>query len=426
MLTGMAISETRPAEALPPDAVVGVVGAGTMGAGIAQVALEAGHRVVLYDLAAGAAARARDRIERGLRRRASTAGLDAASADVRVAGQLERLRSAAGLPALADVADLVVEAALEDLSVKQSLFEALDRAARPEAILATNTSALAIGAIAAATSLPGRVLGLHFFNPPPVMALVEVVAAPTTDGTVARTAMATMAAWGKTPIRCADTPGFIVNRVNRPFTLEALRAVEAGAGPIRAIDDAVRGLGYRMGPFEYMDLVGVDVNLAAARSLYEALGRPARLRPSPIQEALVGAGRVGRKTGLGFYRYDGDGRPTDLGGLPDGLDRGTMTGPTSAPPATTRPTPGADEVARRISLAIANEAFFALDAGVAPGADIDLALRLGANHPWGPLEWARDHGPARVLAELERLAAAGEARFAPAPGLRSAATAGDR
>lgn len=385
-----------------------------MGAGIAQVALEAGHRVLVHDVVPGAAERARDRVADGLRRRAAKAGLAGAPAEARVSEQLTRLERTDDPSSLAAVAELVIEAAIEDLGAKRELFSVLDRAARPGTILATNTSALSIAAIAAAMEHPERALGLHFFNPAPLMALVEVVSAPSTAPAVAESAVATMAAWAKTPIRCADSPGFIVNRVNRPFTLEALRALEAGSGRVDAIDAAVRAAGYRMGPFEYMDLVGIDVNLAAAGSLYQALGRPARLRPSPIQEALVAAGRVGRKSGSGFYRHATGGGPIEAAPLPDSIAGW------AALEALAGDAPIPAGVAERIALAIANEAYFALDAGVASAGDIDRALRLGANHPWGPFEWARQHGEERVLVELEALVAAGQGRFEPAPGLRAA------
>ena len=170
-------------------------------------------------------------------------------------------------------------------------------------ILATNTSALSVAEIAEATARPDRVIGLHFFNPAPVMALVEVVAPPLADPAVVARAVAIMTAWGKTPVVCADRPGFIVNRVNRPFTIEALRILESGAASVTGIDEAMRDGGFPMGPFELMDLTGIDVTLAAATGIWEGLGRPDRLRPSPIQEALVEAGDLGRKTGRGFYRY---------------------------------------------------------------------------------------------------------------------------
>ena len=254
-------------------------------------------------------------------------------------------------------------------------------------------------------------LGLHFFNPAPVMRLVEVVGAPATDERVVDWAMRLMSDWGKTPVRCRDTPGFIVNRVNRPFTLEALRMLEAGEAGVGAIDAAVREAGFPMGPFELMDLVGIDVNLAAARALYEAFGGEPRFRPSVVQERLVSAGRLGRKTTEGFYRYDADGRT--LGVSPEAEDRDAEE-PGARPPT--------DRIADRITLAIVNEAYHALGDAVASPPDIDVALRLGAGHPLGPFERvAALGGPAAVLERLQELEAVLGPRFRRAPALLSAA-----
>jgi 3-hydroxybutyryl-CoA dehydrogenase len=357
--------------------VVGVVGAGTMGAGIAQVALEAGHEVLLHDVDVSAIERGRERIRDGLARRAAKAGLPDDEARARVHAQLTRLRDAHSLDALGAEADLVIEAAIEDLELKRTIFGALDRASGADVILATNTSALSVGEIAAATNTAERVLGLHFFNPAPVMRLVEVVVAPTTAPEVADRASTVVTSWGKTPIRARDVPGFIVNRVNRPFTLEPLRMLEAADAGIVAIDDAIVGAGFPLGPFAYMDLVGIDVNLAAATAIWEGLGRPERLRPSPIQAALVEAGALGRKTGRGFYLYDAGIRRVPAPEFAAG-------GPTAELPP--------DAVVRRVREAVAAEAWRAADEGVADRDDIDLALRLGANHPSGPFEWAAADG----------------------------------
>ncbi len=287
--------------------IVGIVGAGTMGAGIAQVALEAGWEVILHDVDPAATERAREQVRHGLGRRAAKLDLDADPIDAWVEGRLAGLRDALVLDALATEATLVIEAAIEDLELKRTIFRALDAGAPPDVILATNTSALPIGAIAEATTRPDRVIGLHFFNPVPLMALVEVVPGARTSTATIERATTAMRDWRKTPITCADRPGFIVNRVNRPFTIEALRILEEGAVGVEDIDAAMREGGFPMGPFELMDLAGLDVNLAAARGVWDGLGRPDHLRPSPIQEHLVETGRLGRKTGAGFYRYE-DGR----------------------------------------------------------------------------------------------------------------------
>ena len=354
-------------------AVIGVVGAGTMGAGIAQVALEAGHEVVLYDVDEDALARGVERIQTGLGRRAAKLELDADSIDDWVDGRLAPLRTALTLDAVASAADVAIEAAIEDLDLKRTIFGALDREAPSEAILATNTSALSVADIAAATNRPDHVLGLHFFNPAPLMPLVEVVRAPGTDADSIKRASALMERWGKTPVVVADAPGFIVNRVNRPFTIEALRMLEAGEAGISDIVVAMRAAGYPMGPFELMDLIGIDVNLAVATAVYQGLGRPDRLRPSPIQERLVEEGRLGRKTGAGLYEYrDGQrGDPSD--------DLAVAGGGR------------ASEIVSRIEGAVAREAELALADEIATADSIDLALKLGAGHPSGPFESGRAH-----------------------------------
>lgn len=340
-----------------------------MGAGIAQLALEHGHEVVLNDVDEAAIERGHARVREGLLRRAARLDLDGDTAEDWVSGRLAGLRDAQTLDAMGAEAEVVVEAALEDLELKQTIFRALDAAAAPDVILATNTSALSVAAIARVAEHPERVIGLHFFNPAPVMPLVEIVVPGDTSATVVARASRLMESWGKTPIRCADTPGFIVNRVNRPFTLEGLRMLESGDASIETIDAAVRAGGFPMGPFELMDFIGLDVNLAAAIAVWDGLGRPDRLRPSPLQRQLVAAGDLGRKTGRGFYVYDQAAR------LPN---------PDLAPPggssAGSHPV-DAVSILDSIRAAIDAEAALAVEDGVATFADIDLALRLGAGHP---------------------------------------------
>ena len=361
--------------AAPAIGTVGVVGAGTMGAWIAQVAIEAGWQVRLHDALPGAAARGRDRVADGLRRRAAKHSITGDEAAEWVDERISRLTIELDPGAVAAGADLVIEAIVEDLAPKRALFAVFDAAASPATILATNTSALSVTAIAeAAVAHPERVLGLHFFNPAPVLPLVEVVAGARTDPAALARATSILAAWGKTPVRSADSPGFIVNRVNRPFTIQALRMLEAGEARVEEIDAAIRAYGFPMGPFELMDLVGLDVNLAAATAIWEGLGRPERLRPSPIQAWLVAHGRLGRKSGVGFYRHEEGKEPVpEL--LPNDVPPWPLEGRSLA----------AAEIVRRIRGAVASEAILARDLGVASESDIDTALRLGAAHPEGPL-----------------------------------------
>jgi 3-hydroxybutyryl-CoA dehydrogenase len=391
-------------------ALVAVIGTGTMGAGIAQVALEAGWRVTLFDATPGATDGARERIREGLARRAARTG--GADADSGVARLLANLTASAGLPDAVANAQLVIEAALEDLDLKRRLFADLDEAAVSDAILGTNTSALSVTSIAEATGRPERVVGLHFFNPAPVLPLVEVVSGRRSADWAVERAASIVEGWGKTAIRVADSPGFIVNRVNRPFTLEPLRLLRAGMGTIETIDDAIVGAGFRMGPFALMDLIGIDVNLAAARGLFEASGRPPRFRPSPIQEELVAAGRLGRKSGEGFYRYAA-GRP---------IGPATRFSADSSTPDPRAPAHlDASTIAERVILAIVNEAYRALGESVATEADIDRAMQLGANHPFGPFGWARRTGIHEVVVMLDALSDEDADTFRPSlPLLRQA------
>jgi 3-hydroxybutyryl-CoA dehydrogenase len=345
--------------------IVGIVGAGVMGAGIAQVALEAGWEVVLHDVDADAIDRARERVRDGLARRAAKLDLDADSIEAWVDGRIAGLRHAHVLDGLATEAGLIVEAALEDLDLKRTIFRALDAEAPPDVILASNTSSLSITEIAETTERPDRVLGLHFFNPVPLMALVEVVPGPLTAPETTERVVHIVREWGKTPVVSADRPGFIVNRVNRPYTIEALRMLEEGVADVVSIDAAMRAAGFPMGPFELMDLSGLDVNLAAARGVWTGLGEPERLAPSRVQERLVSAGRLGRKSGSGFYRYE-DGQRMDVD-------------PEFAKSAD-RPLAAA-RIQARIEAAIVEEARLAIDDGVASRDDVAIALRLGAGHP---------------------------------------------
>ncbi len=375
--------------------IIGVVGAGTMGSGIAQLALEAGHEVVLHDVDDVAIERGRSTIREGLARRAPKRGLDADTTDAWVEGRLGRLRNANALGAVADEAGLVIEAALEDLGLKQEIFRALDASAGSDTILATNTSALSVAAIAGATSRPERVVGVHFFNPAPVMPLVEMAATDVSDSAVVERAAAIVEGWGKTVVRCADTPGFIVNRVNRPFTIEALRLVESGEATVESVDGAMLAAGYPIGPFALMDLIGIDVNLAVARAVWERLGQPERLRPSRLQEELVEGGRLGRKTGGGFH----------AGGGAPAIEPSTDAA-----------------IADRITLAVVNEAWHALGDGIASATDIDIALRLGAAHPEGPFErTTRLGGPAVLRERLVELAERHGGRFEPAAAMSETA-----
>ena len=372
----------------------GVAGAGTMGAGIAQLGCLAGYETVLYDPDAGALGRGDERLRGGLARGAERGRWSEAEAEE--AG--EHLVLAPDLDRLADC-DLVIEAAPEDLTIKHDLFRRLEDVVAENAVLATNTSSLRVGAIAEGARRPQRICGMHFFNPPPLMKLVEVVAGDATAKQALDEAARVAERMGRTPIHCRDSPGFIVNRCNRPYALESLRILEQGIATHAQIDLVLReDGGYPMGPFELMDLIGIDVNLEVARSFYRQRPEP-RWKPSAISERLVAEGRLGRKSGRGFYDYEA--------GEPDA-----------------RPDPPSDELRMRIRdrvvCQLVNEASYALDEAVADSAeDIDTAMRLGLNHPRGPFAWARELGPDRVLATLDSLRRdLGDERYAASPLLR--------
>jgi 3-hydroxybutyryl-CoA dehydrogenase len=455
-----------------------VVGAGTMGAGIAQSAALAGMSVVMLDVREDALSRGKQTIEHDLERRVKRGRLSPSeSREV-----LGRISTTTSLEACAG-ASLVVEAVVEDMEVKKKVFADLEGVVGSETVLATNTSSLSVAGIAAATGRPERVVGMHFFNPVPAMRLVEVVAGPSTDAAVVRRAEEISERLGKTPVRVSDTPGFIVNRVARPFYLEALRLVEAGGEPAQ-VDAAIRGAGFRMGPLELADLIGHDINLAVSESLYErSYGQP-RFRPSPVQRSLVEAGLLGRKTGQGFYDYGSspnngeEEQPTPevapgdvtivgdaelaraLGAEPDGggtrilaLKDEMMVAGSGAEIGARRLTPETpvvelvgevDEETRnrigslvraagltpawvpdlpggtalRVIAALVNEAAFALAEGVAGAEDIDRAMQLGANYPKGPLAWTDELGLDRIVRVLDALRDAHGDAYVCAPLLR--------
>ncbi|MFV8130365.1 3-hydroxyacyl-CoA dehydrogenase [Streptomyces syringium] len=285
--------------AIEPDRAVAVVGTGTMGQGIAQVALVAGHPVRLYDAVPGRAAEAARSIAARLDRLVEKGKLAAADRDAARA----RLSPATRVAELADCS-LVIEAIVEQLAAKQKLFTDLESVIPDDCLLATNTSSLSVTAIAGALRLPGRFVGLHFFNPAPLLPLVEVVRGSATDEAAADRAYATVAAWGKRPVRCADTPGFIVNRLARPFYAEAFRVHEEGFADPATIDAVLRESGgFAMGPFELTDLIGQDVNEAVTRSVYDAFFHDPKFTPSLAQRRLVEAGSLGRKSGRGWFAY---------------------------------------------------------------------------------------------------------------------------
>src|SRR3954452_12301055 len=360
---------------------LGVVGAGTMGAGIAQLGVLAGMDTLLHDPIADALERGVEYVETNLKKGAEKGRWSAEDADAAQG----RLRAGRSLDDLGD-RELIIEAAPEKLDLKRELFEKLSGLCEPGTVLATNTSSIPVTRLASASSEPENVVGLHFFNPAPLMKLVEVIAALQTGEHALAVARAAGEAMGKRVIDAKDGPGFLVNRCGRPFGSEALRILQERLATVEQIDRIYRiGGGYRMGPFELMDLVGIDVGYAVAQSFMElSFGEP-RWRPNPLQAQMVAAGRLGRKTGRGWYDYSGDGRHR-----PDDEPGATLTG---------------DELALldRVQCCIVNEGAFALGEGVGSADDIDTGVKLGLNWPKGSIELGSELGFDHVLATMDRL-----------------------
>ena len=380
-----------------------------MGSGIAQLACRSGARTLLHDPIPEALQRGLERARDGLQKEAAKGRLTQEEAQAGI----ERLEAVDDLAAFAPC-DLVIEAVPERLDLKHDLYRQLSEIVSEECVLATNTSSLLVTAIAAGARSPERVVGMHFFNPAPLMRLLEVVAGEQSSEQALALAHETGEAMGKTVIRAHDGPGFLVNRCNRPFGLEALRLLQERIADIETIDRIVRVEGgFRMGPFELMDLVGVDTGLEISKSFYEqSFGEP-RWRPSPIAARYVAAGLHGRKSGRGYYDYSSDPyRPPD----PD---------PPAGDAADAKVRPAAGGVLERIVCQVINECAFALGEGVGSAEDIDTGMVLGLNYPRGPLAWADEIGLDHVLAVLDSLCEQyREERYRPAPVLRGLVRAG--
>ena len=356
---------------------IGIIGSGAMGAGIAQVVAMAGHPVRLLDQNAAALEKAQSGIAASLRKLAEKGKLTPAAADAALA----RLHPTAAMQDFADCG-LVIEAIVEDLVVKQRVFKQIESIVSADCVLASNTSSLSITSIAAACQQPERFVGIHFFNPAPLMQLVEVIPAVQTRAGLAEEIKALVAGWGKRPVLAQDTPGFIVNRVARPFYGEAIRLLEEGIADIATIDWALTELGgFRMGPFALMDFIGHDVNYRVTESVFTAFFYDPRYRPSFTQRRLFEAGYYGRKAGRGFYDY--------------------AAGATQPEP--NRATELGQRIVQRVLAMLINEAADALYLRVASAADLELAMTTGVNYPKGLLAWADELGPAQVLATLDGL-----------------------
>jgi 3-hydroxybutyryl-CoA dehydrogenase len=384
---------------------VGIVGAGAMGTGIAQVAAAAGFYVMLGDAMAGAVRNAQSVIRNSLDRLVEKGKLDAHKRGL-ILSRIDFFEEPLSLD-LGPYREcaLVIEAVQEDLATKQALFGGLAAVVDPAAILASNTSSLSIASIASACVRPERVIGIHFFNPAPVMPLVEVIPWLGTSPGVVQATRTLIESWRKTAVLAADTPGFIVNRVARPFYGEALRIHDEGIADCATIDWAMKEFGgFKMGPFELMDFIGHDVNFAVTRTMFESTFYEPRYKPSLSQKRLVEAGFLGRKTGRGFYRYDGSPMPEPT------KDRALGT-----------------QVFERILAMLINEAADAVFYRVATANDIDLAMQKGVNYPRGLLDWSDSLGTSWAFDRLSALQAEyGEDRYRPSPLLRRQASNGSK
>lgn len=278
---------------------VSVIGAGTMGAGIAQVSALAGYEVILYDVADEVLAQSLDDIRASIDKGVARGKTEVAAAET----AKDAIELTTSLETAAQ-ADLIIEAAPEKLDLKRDIFATLEAAAPEQTILSSNTSSLSISAIAGATKRTDRVVGVHFFNPAHIMKLVEIIRGDFTSDETVAAVQEYVASVGKTAVLCKDTPAFIVNRVARPFYGEAFRLLGENAADPATLDKLMRSIGFRMGPFELIDLIGCDVNLAVTQSVYDAYFQEPKYRPHPIQKRMVESGRLGRKTGSGFYNYD--------------------------------------------------------------------------------------------------------------------------
>lgn len=353
------------------------MGAGTMGTGIVQVAAQNGHVVHLFDTNDAALERVMTSLQKVMARLVEKGKIDQAEADA-ILGRIKLTHDYHSF----QECGLVIEAIVERLDVKKEVFETLEEVTPADCILASNTSSLSIASIAASCQKPGRVIGIHFFNPAPLMPLVEIIPAVQTSADTLKSARALIDGWKKVTVVAKDTPGFIVNRVARPFYGEAIRIYEEGIADMATIDWAMKEIGgFRMGPFELMDYIGNDINYTVTETVWTAFYYDPRYKPSFTQKRMMEAGYLGRKTSRGYYDYrDGASMPEP--------DKNEKVG---------------EAIVWRVLIMLINEAADALHLGIATEEDIDLAMTKGVNYPKGLLKWADEKGIPEVLEGLDKL-----------------------
>jgi len=356
---------------------IGVVGAGAMGSGIAEVAATAGHEVIIYDTAVGALNKFESGLQQNLSRQVEKKKISGETAKEIQA----RIQFTKRLHDFSDCG-LIIEAIIEDLNVKRELFDDLEKRVKEDCILATNTSSLSVAAISSACERPERVTGIHFFNPAVLMPLVEIIPGISTSPEVLKLSRELIDSWGKITVLAKDTPGFIVNRIARPFYGEAIRIYEEGFADFATIDWAMKEYGgFRMGPFELMDFIGNDINYAVTETVFREFWSDPRYKPSFTQKRLVEARRLGRKSGRGYYTYG------ENAVMPEPVKDETL----------------GQDICWRVLVMLINEAAEALHLKVASRDDIDLAMTKGVNYPKGLLKWADEKGIGYCLETLDRL-----------------------
>ena len=359
------------------NSTIGVIGSGAMGSGITQVAAMAGHKVILSDASPEALKKAGSGITSLLQKLVEKQKITPETMN----GALSRITYSSDPDDFASC-ELVIEAIVENLEVKKGVFAKLDKIVSSRCVLATNTSSLSVTSIATAIEDPSRFLGIHFFNPAPLMPLVEIIPGIATHASLAEECMKLISGWGKVPVIAKDTPGFIVNRVARPFYSEALRIADEGLADFATIDHAMRSVGgFRMGPFELMDMIGHDVNYVVTETVWRELYFDPRFKPSTTQKRLLEAGFLGRKSGRGFYNY------SDGAVIPKPSEDNALL----------------QMIFLRVLCMLVNEAADAVYLGVASEEHVELAMTKGVNYPKGLFLWGREIGFRKLADELKRL-----------------------